>query len=382
MKNRYLIVLLAIVMLMTSSFATLANADEMEEVSFRTIYAEALNEAFEEIVQRIIARYGYLYQLDNFSYEVIAERIVDGIVYVDIDIYAYMTLTRHPRYNPYVLGLQEFLLNERSELNRSIIQHEIESFVSNTEVFYNDPFLTTFSHTITFPLLRATSSISCYGYTIFHRCSGNGEIILTLDTGNVNTIEDFDAIFESGTLFAESLIQNALSAPIVPLNFQDVRFNPNGAVHWARTNAYNTQEIPNSVVPGSNCANFVSFAINAGGIPTSTTWRPAPVWGASWPSDNWIRTGFHNNGGVTTHLTNQLFFFSSTSRQQAIPGSILFWTSQSHVALIVRNDGTNIWFADNGAQQRSNALWNQSSTPARFYVPQPWVLGLPGPLPW
>lgn len=51
---------------------------------------------------------------------------------------------------------------------------------------------------------------------------------------------------------------------------------------------------------GSDCANFVSKCINAGGIKTDSKWYPGT--GESWGSDNWIRTGYYKICTILTFI--------------------------------------------------------------------------------
>ena len=396
------------------SYPTEEEIDNITRLDVRLTNPYAVQSIFDRIVLRITDENAPLYQLDNFAYEVISERIVNGILYVDINVYVYMTLTRHPRYNPFVLGLEEALIQETNGFSRAqcqaeidmlvrntnAIQAEIELFIRNTEKFYNDPFLTTFSYTISFPSLRVASQSTPSCYSIYLRGSSDGEIVL-IPLPEISAIEDFDMSFSLGVMFAQEVVirevQEAYFAPNAPLNVPTFIFHPTVAVNWARNNAYNPQEIPNSHVPGTNCANFVSWALHRGGIPTSpgatTGWIHSPTWGQSWPSDHWMRTGRHNNGGVTTYMANRAFFSGRHPfSHRVIPGSIMFWTGnnpngtvRSHVALVMRNDGTRIWFADNGALQRSNAEWHSTNHSvhdrAAFYIPNPWIMGQ-GPQPF
>ena len=375
MKRKFVLLALSLALLMPSVSVQASDFRGGLETGELSVSSDELRIVIDEIIQRIIERYGSLYLFDDFTHTLTAERFIGDYLYVDIRISVYMTLTRHPRYNPFVLGLREALANENDEFNRSVIEREMHHFISSTEVYYNIPISSSFSYTISFPNPQGARIIDLSNYNLYHRSSSDGEIYLTPETEVVG-VEDFDYVFGLGIDIASEFIQRAHEARHAPIPMMNGGFYRNHqAASWARVMAYRPQEIPNIEVPGTNCANFVSHALHAGGIPTSSAWRPAPIWGQTWPSDHWMRTGWHGNGGVTTYLRSQVMFHRTSFMHNAIPGSIVFWTGRSHVAMVVHNDGTKITFAENGAIQSSNSSWSpQSNVSVVFYVPSDWIL--------
>ena len=91
---------------------------------------------------------------------------------------------------------------------------------------------------------------------------------------------------------------------------------------------------------GSDCANFVSKCINAG--------------------DNWMRTGYYDNGGVKTYMTNK-GYFQKTTKAKAKKGGFMFWNNTSHVALVVSNDGTTVKYSQHSSVKQSQVTKTYTS---------------------
>lgn len=80
-----------------------------------------------------------------------------------------------------------------------------------------------------------------------------------------------------------------------------------------------------------DCANYVSQALYAGGIPTDSTWKAG--------SSAWIGVS-----ALTKHMTSQNYW-SSISYDQVQKGDIVSYTSYSHVVMITDFDGTTYKFS-------------------------------------
>lgn len=99
-------------------------------------------------------------------------------------------------------------------------------------------------------------------------------------------------------------------------------YNKSKAVDYALKHCTDEPQYSANNGMGSDCANFVSKCIHAGGIKTDAEWYPAS--GESWGSDNWIRTGFYGNGGVVPYMTNKKYFEKADSISKVVKGSILY----------------------------------------------------------
>lgn len=87
----------------------------------------------------------------------------------------------------------------------------------------------------------------------------------------------------------------------------------------------------------ADCANYVSQAINYGGIARDSVWLPYTT--------AWVNVGAPYNPdrpgnavqGVTTYMLNQNFFFQTIDKYKAFAGSIVYWYGQ-HVGMVDQND--------------------------------------------
>ena len=99
----------------------------------------------------------------------------------------------------------------------------------------------------------------------------------------------------------------------------------------------------------SDCANFVSQCLcYGGGIPQSYYWRPG--------SDNWIRTGYYNNGGVVPYMVNNGYFVREYDRSNVNAGCIVSWNGFSHVGLITYGDTVTVKYTAHTNARRNEVL--------------------------
>lgn len=99
----------------------------------------------------------------------------------------------------------------------------------------------------------------------------------------------------------------------------------------------------------NNCANFVSTCINKGGISEKGSFYPGAI--------NWITTGFKNDGsGLVPYLTRHGFFYQEKFRGKVEPGSIVYWTDASHVALITYQDTVTMKYTAHTKSRRNEIL--------------------------
>lgn len=127
---------------------------------------------------------------------------------------------------------------------------------------------------------------------------------------------------------------------------------------WAWTNWDEDPEYPSDKVPGTDCANFVSKALNAGGIPqdVDSKWYAAATWGG-WPGDHWFRTGKNGKTGVIIYMTDKGYFYKETNESLVAAGCIMYWNNESHVALVTYGDGTIIKYTQHGASQTKDTVY-------------------------
>ncbi|MBD9287065.1 MAG: hypothetical protein EGS40_07495 [Agathobacter sp.] len=136
----------------------------------------------------------------------------------------------------------------------------------------------------------------------------------------------------------EKFVEESL---IDTFNIRSVSYNKNSAVKYAKDHAKDAPEFSSANGMGSDCANFVSKCLHAGGIPIDKDgkWYPSSQSGA-YAGDNWMRTGDYNNGGVIPYMTGKGYFSKGTASSSKL-GSIIYWNDKSHVALVTYKDSNN-----------------------------------------
>ena len=138
---------------------------------------------------------------------------------------------------------------------------------------------------------------------------------------------------------AEELFQNGQNDALAKI--QEITVNPNWVANpidnWsiynriaARDYAYRYYKNYNSAYTkySSDCANFVSQCLYAGGVPTSSEWRKDTT---TWIRVKELRPYMVNNGYATRE-----------SYTNATAGSFATTTSEGHAVLITLNDGAKV----------------------------------------
>lgn len=113
---------------------------------------------------------------------------------------------------------------------------------------------------------------------------------------------------------------------------------------------------------GVDCANYVSQAIYAGGIPKDNTWKPE--------STAWINTGKNNSGGLTHYMVNKGYFKASTQSACAA-GGFMSHTDFSHVIFIVANDGKDLLFSSHTADRLKQSFAGNYYKNMNYYYINP-----------
>lgn len=93
---------------------------------------------------------------------------------------------------------------------------------------------------------------------------------------------------------------------------------------------YNTAQYP-TWYRCDDCANYISQALHAGGIPFATQWQPGM---ASWTTVN----------GLFTYLSQQHWILK-VDRAYARPGDTIFDDAMTHVMMVSYNDGITLSFS-------------------------------------
>jgi len=379
-----------------------------------TIDAENLESIFDMLVRKIQAYLGDFYRMDNFRYSY-AERVEDGVLFVDINIYYDATLLKHPRHSAFMQGMQEAFQATRSYAERDVIQSTIDILLHDASEMYYDSLTVTEFYTVVFENPCEAQVLGTSNFNLFHRDVTPDEVFLVSvervaelraqnASRNDENAEFLDGIRVAEQVVAESIVQqpHARSARIDfrRLDARDwaqihYRCNANRCGHTNGTRC--TYFLPRMYlngrfVRGTNCANFVSWALHHGGLPQSS----GAIWGwqngtaSRWPSNNWMRTGFSSRpssgapNGVTHYVVDRGWFNAATTDIRMVSaGSIMFWTNTSHVALVTSGNQQHVYFAENGQPNdgSSNAFsrhrrFDPNVISARFYTLNPQNLNL------
>ena len=355
MKKTISLILCCILLMSVTAYASETSSEKID----------GIDNIYKEIKEQIIEDYSEIYALDNFSYEY-RVREEGSVKYIDMDIHTEMTLTRPASESPFIQGLHDALENETVEVNRAIIQKEIDLYTENIEMYYNKPDPSTFTYTIALSNPNSRLAKSDNNYELFYRNDTFDETIL-IRVDDLAEVEDKNLSKENGYNAAQiAIIQTQKEVKFVQ-PFASFTYNRLLARDWANNNATSASEFPSANVPGTDCANFVSKALNAGGIPEDKTgkWYRAATWGG-WPGDNWFRTGYYNNGGVVPYMTGKGYFYKETTLSKIFAGSIMNWTATSHVAFVTYGDTVTIKYAQHGAVNNKDNVYKDANG---IYVP-------------
>lgn len=325
------------------------------------------------VQKQLLSKYAGLYTFDHFSFEFGNEKIESDKFSIDVNVNVDMTLIRNPIDSLYVKGMQTAVSELSSEHEKMIGQNEIDAFLQETESYYNTPSPSTF-------LFRMEIGISSPNLLESIQ-SLNYEIQLTLfDRADITTEETILTPATSERLDESSAAdygKKAIKEAVTKYNTLNeiannlaVSYDRIAARDYALAHAFDVPEFSAANGMGSDCANFVSKALNAGGIPVNRAgkWYPSPSRG-NYAGENWMRTGYYNNGGVVPYMLNKGYFSRQNNISKVYSGSILYRTDTSHVALVTYGDGTTVKYTEhsNYPVTRKNIVYTGSR--ANFYTP-------------
>ncbi|KWX70904.1 hypothetical protein AMQ84_28100 [Paenibacillus riograndensis] len=129
------------------------------------------------------------------------------------------------------------------------------------------------------------------------------------------------------------------------LGYDTSKWNPNYAWHTESG--------------GVDCANYVSQAIYAGGIPKDSTWKPE--------STAWVNTGRNISNGLKQYMVDTKGYFYKTTKGGTSAGGFISAVNYSHVMFIVANDGVTMLFSAHTNDRLKASFANFSSSSYEFY---------------
>lgn len=283
--------------------------------------------------------------MENFS-AVFTDSEYGGI---NLDVTADSTLLLNPETNRYFEGMRS-ALNTLDEGSREAAQSIYDAQFYDAMQAYQTPLKTTYLFYVDDSASTRTNSQNLYARI---EVSESEPILCEINTTAPVT----------GTK-AEETGYNAVMK-VAKENTAQLYAEPRAVTYKRLTAAQyaidHGMDYPEMVTlgAGTDCANFVSWCIYAGGIPRD--WSSATTgWynsvNGEYPSNNWMRTGYYNNGGVRPYMVDNGYFKKSsvtTGTKGAYAGCFLYWTGSSHVAFVTRGDGQSIYYSEHGSNQKS-----------------------------
>lgn len=324
---------------------------------------EQASEICDFVIKNITEKYEGVYSFDNIEVEFYNEYEEEGNLVVDVEVTTDMTLIRNPQDSPYVQGMQAEIGNMADEEAKTA-EAAVDAYLQNANQYYMVPVLTGFCYRVYIPNLMMADSQAAPQYSIFHRIDTEDGAILTEVQENEVFTEIKDA--EDGKEYVNYVVNAELELASV----NDVSYNASDAVKYATDHATDIPQYSTENGNGSDCANFVSQCVNAGGIPEDRTGGYSSGWYQD--SLNWIRTGYNGKTGVVLYLQSKGYFSAASSSSSATEGSIMFWTDKSHVAMVTLIDGTTIKYSHHSSSAKPNVyyIYDSSANNVTFYVPQ------------
>lgn len=110
----------------------------------------------------------------------------------------------------------------------------------------------------------------------------------------------------------------------------------------------------------NDCANYVSQALFAGGIPTDTTWKPQSI--------AWINTGLNISNGLMDYMVGTKGYFKKVAKSGVAAGGIIYALGYSHVMMVVANDGVTMQYSAHTTDRLKSSFAGFNSTEYEFYV--------------
>lgn len=377
-------VLSVVAIILTTTCLHSVSAITNDAISSTTLAdAEFCDNVYETLVDTILYKYGDMYSFANFEYEISQIRSDKDHAYIDINIITDMTLTQPPSESNYIIALQQEATALSDTSVRNYICAEIEKYIKEIEnLYYNVTEASVFKYTVKIPVgdFQTLSSETCTkDYEFMYRVDiSDSETINTPITtvkkiGTDNSAACKLAQEAVGTMVAN--YSNSVSIfSYTAQNTNTITYNRLDARDYALDHATDAPEFSKANGQGSDCANFVSKALNAGGFPTDTdnSWYPSSDGTTATCGINWMRTGYYDNGGVVPYMLDQGYFYEQSSESRVNAGSIMYWNTKSHVALVTYGDShiikytqhSNVTLTESNAQ---NVVYE--SEDATFYMP-------------
>ena len=382
MKLKKIVVVLMALVMMVSSSTVLAATKDVQALSVLSEYQQ--QRIYEAIENQLVDTYGDSYIFENFTYDINKEKIVGSDRLVDIDVYVDMTLTRSVSENAVVQGMLG-KIDELEGREKSIAESEIKYLIMDIEEAYKNTRNVQVLYTIKLENSRMEMTEDFELFSRIDFLEEEESLLTSVDSIKSSREENEENAFDNGYKAIEEMItQITLSDEENNITMSSVQYDRLKARDWARDNRAKEPEYSKANGYGSDCANFVTRAINQGGIPQDVSGNWAHYSNGStigaFKYINWFRTGLNNNGGVAPYMVDKGYFYEESRWTKAFAGSIIYNTSESHVGLVTAGDGSSVYYADHSNVKKSGreTLLQTSNDPAfktfKFYLPYSSIL--------
>lgn len=337
-----------IVMLFSSSVCA---AKTVQIADSNSVLSEDQKVNLAEFIKRELEyKYNGLYELNNFLFEYSNKwNDSENQTWVDVDVIMDMTLIVAPEDHSYLKGIELYNEESDSKTGREYYNYTYKCLSEQYQVAEQT------GYTLRVMLNdNQKEDIVLYDRMVF--LEDDIQISLFDRTNEF----DEESLLKSGYAACEEIVKaeensvnNSISTFSDSGNSGATVYRASNAVSYAKAHGADVPTYSAANNSGSDCANFLSYCLNAGGIPQTSSWKPG--------SSNWIRTGAYNNGGVTPYMENCSYFKKQTSLSNAKAGSFLFWNTspRSHVALITEVSGSVIKITDHSNVKRSSSEVNR-----------------------
>lgn len=251
---------------------------------------------------------------------------------------------------PYIKGMKEELKDVSDKKEYELLLDETESKIETLNKLYigkeqveNVPF------SITLPIDKLkTLSLKSRDNQI-KPLFINGEEYVSIDKFNLNTEEE---LINEG----KEDLKNLKDVSMRPYSYRAQSYDRLSARNYARKHALNYNTAYRSFAgQGGDCANFVSQCIYNGGVARDNYWKP---YNAEWVGAR----------ALVSHMNGNGLFWRSSVKTRAFAGSIISWTSYSHVGLVDQNDTITMTYCAHTNDRLSSSFRYISDV--EFYIPE------------
>ena len=333
----------------------------------------------QEVKDKILQQYGADYKFDHFK--AIFVDVENAVGWIDFDVIADMTLIKNPLETPYYYGMMETMNALTDEYEKALAQQEIDEYLEEQWSYYNVPEETTFCYRIQVPTTfkdmgqKVNNSLEMSVKNgLYDRIDLDQEEVVLSEIENETTKVDTNMQKLEGNQAIAEVIKE--KSKTYSQKDSAVTYSASDAVKYAKNHATDEPEFSKANGMGSDCANFVSKCLNAGGIPVdkSGKWYPSPSAG-KYAGVNWMRTGYYkdsdgNYTGVKTYMVSTKGYFKKvSSSSKAKKGGFMFWNTSSHVALVYANVDGTLKYAQHSNVQQKKVTKTYSNEDVTFYNP-------------